>query len=58
MNKAAIYCRVGRKEQCKSQALSAQRLSCEQYAVNNPTEYEKFKKGLNTAKEKTVFSPF
>ena len=52
MNKVAIYCRVGRKEQCKPQALSAQRLSCEQYAVNNPTEYEKFKKGLEKAKRK------
>lgn len=58
MNKIAIYCRVGRKEQCKPLALSAQRLSCEQYAVNNPTEYEKFKKGMKTAKEKMVFSPF
>lgn len=50
MNKVAIYCRDGRKEQCKSQALSSQRLFCEQYAVNNPTEYEKFKKGLEKAK--------
>lgn len=58
MNKVAIYCRVGRNEQCKPQALSAQRLSCEQYAVNNLTEYEKFKKGLGKQKEKTVFSPF
>ena len=50
MNKVAIYCRVGRKEKCKPRALSAQRLFCEQYAVNNPTEYEKFKKGLEKSK--------